>query len=156
MNMSRLLAPLALALPLAVHAQAAGVLQLVTPSEAVQYQGEAGWAEPASEVRMRGASPSIEITTPTPQPDLKLKAPFGIAVQFQSLPDAAIVPSTFRVLYGALKFDITSRLAKFVQLTPTGFTLERAQIPAGRHRLVLQVQDEKQRVAERELRFEVE
>ena len=37
-----------------------------------------------------------------------------------------------------------------------GFSLENAQIPVGRHRLTLQVQDEKQRVAERELRFEVE
>ena len=60
------------------------------------------------------------------------------------------------MLYGALKFDITSRITKFVKVTPAGFSLENAQIPVGKHRLILQVQDEKQRLAERELRIEVE
>ena len=41
-------------------------------------------------------------------------------------------------------------------VTREGFTLENANIPTGKHRLILQVQDAKQRVAERELRVEVE
>ena len=60
------------------------------------------------------------------------------------------------MLYGAFKIDITARITKFVKVTTEGFNLENAQIPVGKHRLTLQVQDEKQRVAERELRFEVE
>ena len=59
-------------------------------------------------------------------------------------------------MYGAFKLDITNRITKFVQVTKEGFSLENAQIPVGKHRLTLQVQDEKQRVAERELRVEVE
>jgi hypothetical protein len=59
-------------------------------------------------------------------------------------------------MYGAFKLDITGRITKFVQVTKEGFTLEKAQIPPGKHRMILQVQDEKQRVAERELRVEVE
>jgi hypothetical protein len=60
------------------------------------------------------------------------------------------------VLYGALKLDITNRVTKYVQVNEQGFNLENAQIPVGKHRLTLQVQDEKQRLVERELRFEVE
>lgn len=128
---------------------------LVSPKEALDYQGALGY-EQFGEVRLRGAAPAIEIVTPSAAGDQKLKSPFAIAVRFQPLPDAAIVPATFRVLYGALKLDITSRITKFVQVTPAGFSFDRAQIPAGRHKLTLQVEDDKQRVAERELRFEIE
>lgn len=60
------------------------------------------------------------------------------------------------MMYAALRFYIASRMTKFVKVTKDGFSLENAQIPAGKHRLTMQVQDEKQRVAERELRLEVE
>ena len=100
--------------------------------------------------------PQIDILKPEPVADLKVKAPFAISVLFKGQSDAAIDPATFKVMYGAMKFDITSRITKFVKVTPTGFSLENAQIPSGKHRLILQVQDDKQRVAERELRVEVE
>ena len=41
-------------------------------------------------------------------------------------------------------------------MTQDGFSLDNARVPPGRHRLTLQVLDGKQRVAERELRLEVE
>ena len=59
-------------------------------------------------------------------------------------------------MYGALKIDITSLVVRFITVTKDGFTLDQAQLPAGKHRLTLQVQDSRQRVAERELRVEVE
>ncbi len=128
---------------------------LVSPAEAVSYQGEAGFNEPAP-LRARALIPQIDILKPDPVSDLKVKAPFAISVLFKGQSDAAIDPATFKVMYGAMKFDITSRITKFVKVTPTGFSFDKAQIPVGKHRLILQVQDEKQRVAERELRVEVE
>ena len=128
---------------------------LISPAEAVSYQGEGGYNEPAA-LRARALVPQIDILKPEPVADLKVKAPFAISVLFKGQSDAAIDPATFKVMYGAMKFDITSRITKFVKVTPTGFNLENAQIPVGKHRLTLQVQDEKQRVAERELRVEVE
>jgi len=128
---------------------------LISPSEAVSYQGEAGFNEPAP-LRARGLVPQIDILKPDPASDLKVKAPFAISVLFKGQSDAAIDPATFKVMYGAMKFDITSRITKFVKVTPAGFSFDKAQIPVGKHRLILQVQDEKQRVAERELRVEVE
>lgn len=128
---------------------------LVTPIEAIAFKGEEGFnAEPA--LRPRAVVPLIDIVRPEPVTDLKVKAPFAIAVQFKSQADAPIDPATFKVMYGALKLDITSRITKFVTVTKDGFNLENAKIPVGKHRLTLQIQDEKQRVAERELRVEVE
>ena len=128
---------------------------LVTPAEAQLYRGEDGFNEPPA-LRPRTATPQIDILRPAASADLKVKAPFPIAVAFKGLPDAAIDPATFRVLYGMLKIDISSRITKFVTVTKDGFSMDNAQIPAGKHRLTLQVKDEKQRVAERELRVEVE
>ena len=92
----------------------------------------------------------------SPAPGLKVKAPFAITVQFVGQADSPIDPATFQVFYGALKIDITSRITRFVKVTKEGFSLENAQIPSGKHRVSLQVQDEEQRLAERELRVEVE
>ena len=128
---------------------------LVSPAEAQAFKGEEGFNE-APALRPRALVPQIDIVKPDTVGELKLKAPFAIEVLFRPQNDAAIDPSTFKVMYGALKFDITSRIRKFVAVTPAGFSLGSAQIPAGRHKLTLQVQDEKQRFAERELRIEVE
>ena len=128
---------------------------LVSPAEAIEFRGEQGFYE-APALRPRALVPLIDILKPEPAADLKVKAPFAIAVQFRGQADSPIDPTSFKVLYGAFKIDITARITKFVKVTTEGFNLENAQIPVGKHRLTLQVQDEKQRVAERELRFEVE
>lgn len=128
---------------------------LVTAAEAIQFKGEEAFDAPPA-LRPRAVIPLIDILKPEPAADLKVKAPFAITVEFKGQPDAPIDPTTFKVMYGALKLDITGRITKFVKVGKDGFSLENAQIPVGRHRLTLQVQDEKQRVAERELRFEVE
>ncbi|MDD5030158.1 MAG: hypothetical protein PHH58_11760 [Rhodoferax sp.] len=128
---------------------------LVTPEEAIAYQGEAGF-NARKVVRVRAVVPLIDILKPQANAQSIVKAPFGIDVKFKSLSDAAIDPATFKVMYGAFKFDITNRITEFVKVTPDGFSLDNAKIPAGKHRLILQVQDEKQRLAERELRIEVE
>ena len=128
---------------------------LVSPSEAREFKGEEGYNE-APALRPRAVVPLIDILKPEAVADLKVKAPFAISVLFKSQADAPIDPATFKVMYGAFKLDITSRITKFVKVTKDGFSLENAQIPSGKHRLTMQVMDEKQRVAERELRVEVE
>jgi hypothetical protein len=128
---------------------------LVNAAEAIEFKGEQGFLEIAA-LRPRAVMPQIDILKPEATQDLKVKAPFAIAVAFKPQADAAIDPATFKVMYGALKLDITSRITKFVKVTREGFALENAQIPSGKHRLTLQIQDELKRVAERELRVEVE
>ncbi len=128
---------------------------LVTGGEARDFKGEEGFNEQPA-LRPRALVPLIDILKPEVASDLKVKAPFAIAVQFKGQQDSPIDPATFKVMYGALKIDITSRITKFVTVTKDGFSLDNARVPPGRHRLTLQVLDEKQRVAERELRLEVE
>ncbi len=128
---------------------------LVNADEALKFEGEAGFmAQPG--LRARSVMPLIDILQPESVPDGKLKAPFAIAVAFRPQNDAAIDVNSFKVLYGGLKFDITSRLAQYTHITSDGFKLDNANIPKGKHRLTLQIQDTKQRLAERELRIEVE
>jgi hypothetical protein len=150
------LALLSVLLPTA-DAQSAGPGQhwLVSPAEAITFQGEAGFNAPPP-LRPRAAMPQIEILRPEPAPELKVKAPFPITVKFKPLPDAEIDASSFKVMYGALRFDITGRITKLIEVTKDGFALENAQIPTGKHRLILQVQDNLKRTAERELRVEVQ
>ena len=138
-----------------VQAQTPPADWLVSPAEALSYQGEGGFNEQPA-LRARAVVPQIDILKPELAADLKVKAPFSIAVLFKAQSDAAIDPGTFKVMYSALKYDITSRITKFVKVTAAGFSLDNALIPPGKHRLTLQVQDEKQRVAERELRVEVD
>jgi hypothetical protein len=128
---------------------------LVTPAEAREFRGEDAYNEQPA-LRARSVVPLIDIVKPEPAMDLKVKAPFPIVVQFKGQQDSAIEPATFKVLYGFLKIDITDRITKFVKVTKEGFALDKANIPVGKHRLTLQVADDKQRIAERELRVEVE
>jgi hypothetical protein len=128
---------------------------LVTPSEAFDFKGQDGFNEQPA-LRPRGVTPLIDILKPEQANEAKVKAPFAIEVKFTGQADAPIDPATFKVMYGALKIDITSRITKYVTVTRDGFNYENAKIPVGKHRLILQVQDEKNRIAERELRIEVE
>ena len=128
---------------------------LVNSTEAIQFKGEDGFNEQPA-LRPRAVVPLIDILKPEAAADLKVKAPFPISVLFKGQADSPIDPTTFKVMYGALKIDITSRITQFVTVTKDGFSLDNAQIPVGKHRLTLQVLDDKMRVAERELRLEVE
>ena len=65
-----------------------------------------------------------------------------IEVSFKPAPGTRIVPSTFRVLYGLMKIDLTDRLKKHTTVTETGVIVDQAQVPAGQHRLILQVDDD--------------
>lgn len=127
---------------------------LVTAAEAREFQGEAGYHEPLP-LRPRQVLPGIDVLKPGAAGELKVRSPFPIAVQFRSM-DSAIVPASFKLLYGAMRVDITERITRLVKVEPGGFALEQAQVPPGKHKLVLVVQDEKQRTAEREIRLDVE
>lgn len=128
---------------------------LISPSEAIEFKGEEGFNAPPAK-RTRSLLPVIDIVRPITAADLKVKAPFAVEVQFNSTKDAPVNPATFKVLYGAFKVDITNRITQFVKVTASGFSLEDAQIPVGKHRLILQITDVQQRTSERDLRIQVE
>ena len=81
-NLIALVFTAALTLPVAAQAQnsAAQGDWLVSPAEAMSFKGEDGFNEPPA-LRARALVPQIDIIKPEPVADLKVKAPFAIAVQ---------------------------------------------------------------------------
>jgi hypothetical protein len=128
---------------------------LVSGDEARLLGGEQGYAEAAA-LRPRAVTPTIEIAAPELAPDTILRSPLSLVLRFQRQADAAIDPASFRMLYGASRTDITLRVTDMAAVTAEGVTLASVSLPPGRHLLVLQVQDAKGRLAERELRLVVQ
>jgi hypothetical protein len=95
----------------------------------------------------------IRVVAPTPQ--AAVAAPLRIELAFDSAPGARVVPSTFRILYGVLKIDLTERLRRFATISERGVVVEQAVVPDGLHRLFVQVADDKGNVAEQELLLRV-
>lgn len=124
---------------------------LVTPDEAARLALQAH--TPLWTTKVAGA-PQIEVLRPMLDA-APLSSPLPIELRFRSSADAAIDVSTFRVFYGAFQLDVTQRLLKSVVVRADGLRVEQAAIPPGSHRLVLQIADDQQRQATRELRFTV-
>lgn len=141
--------------------------ELISPSEAGrerEARAKSGEAADMPEARTRslpGASPlaaapggfAIRVLMPTPQ--AAVTAPLRIELLFDTPPGTRIVPSTFRVLYGVLKIDLTERLRRFATISERGVVVEQAMVPDGMHRLFLQVANDRGNVAEQELRLRV-
>jgi hypothetical protein len=142
------------------RAQGAGAFELISSSEA-QQEAKAE-AEAPPEIRPRAAvvsrpdATAIRVVSPSTAGNAGgVAAPVRIEVAFKAAPGARIVPSTFRVLYGLLKIDLTDRLRKHATVSESGVVVEGAQVPDGQHRLILQVADDQGNTAEQELRIRV-
>jgi hypothetical protein len=152
--------------PAAGPAQAAPQLafELVTRAEAARDRELRPKNETfdAPEVRTRSvpgaaaaAAPVFAIRVLAPTPQVAVTAPLRIELAFDAPPGARVVPSSFRVLYGVLKIDLTDRLRRFSTISERGVVVDQAVVPDGLHRLFLQVADDKGNVAEQELRLRV-
>ncbi|HRK37862.1 MAG TPA: hypothetical protein PK347_05680 [Burkholderiaceae bacterium] len=133
----------------------AATWQIVNEAEMLEYGGPQGFDAPAP-LRTRSVQPSIELISPVPSQDGKVNVPFPIQVKFLTTAGSFIRPDTLRILYGAMKFDVTDRMRALIQITPNGFQVDNADIPKGKHRLLIQVKDDKDRVAEKDIRLQVE
>jgi hypothetical protein len=129
-------------------------LQLVTEAEARQSQA----SPPLALTESRPADPQApEIALVDPQDTGKpLHNPFNMEVFFKSRSAAGLDFSNFRAYYGAPKIDVTDRLLKEAVRTPTGIRLAIVSVPSGSHRILLQIRDSMNRVAEKKLYFRVE
>jgi hypothetical protein len=130
-------------------------LLLITDDEAAR---EASYAATVDErflprsVPVLGA-PLIQVSSPSIV-DV-LRAPFPIRVEFKAGEGAEVLPATFKVYYGLLKLDITDRVVQKVRVQASGVAIEEADIPAGSHKLILQVKDSRGRLGETALSFKV-
>ena len=138
--------------------QAGGAFDLITAAEAQQTAKAELEAPP--EIRTRQVvipkpnAPGIRVISPAAAATT-VAAPLRIEVAFTPTPGTRIVPSSFRVLYGLLKIDLTDRLRRHATVTESGVVVDRAVVPDGQHRLILQVADDQGNTAEQELRIRV-
>lgn len=162
--MSKLMRALALAgaalsmVWLPAHAQGGGAFELITAGEAqreARAEAEAPELITPRAAPPRGDATAIRVVSPAGAGGAGVAAPVRIEVAFKPAPGARIVPSTFRVLYGLLKIDLTDRLKKHATVSETGVVVDNAQVPDGQHRLILQVADDQGNTAEQELRIRV-
>ena len=127
-------------------------VQLVTPEEVAQFKGD---AQETLTIPLAGDEPLIEVISPVIK-DGKVASPVSIEVRFKAATGKAIDSSTFKIFYGAFKLDVTSRLLKTAKVSNAGFAIEKADIPAGAHRLVMRVSDDSGATGLTELKFTVE
>ncbi len=140
--------------------------ELITPSEALRDREVRPKDEAASmnEIRPRSLPPAapgaagkpvFAIRVVSPSSQATVKAPLRIELTFETPPGTRVVPSTFRVLYGVMKLDLTERLRRFATISERGVIVDQAVVPDGLHRLLMTVADEQGNVAEQELRLRV-
>ena len=150
-----IIAALALA-PLTGHA-----FELVTEREAeasmhAQRQQADAAPAPRNKVRLRSldlSQPRIEVLRPDLQRSDELRSPLPVEVRFHAKPGAKINRDSFRAYYGMFRIDVTQRLLAHAEITGDGIRVDDAELPEGSHRLLLRIEDDAQRVGERELRF---
>lgn len=98
-------------------------------------------------------APIIEVE----QPDetKPITPPVTIRIRFRSHEGATIDLTSFRVTYGWLGVDITKQIIKHARVSASGLLAKNADIPAGHHRVTLQVADNMHRVGIRTFEFTV-
>jgi hypothetical protein len=128
----------------------ARAFELVSRDEARRDAAAPDYAAKALPV---AGAPTIELVSP----DVKqpLVGAVNIVVRWTANDGASIDLSSFRVLYGRLRIDVTERLASHATLSPTGLEAPNATLPEGSHRLTIQIADSLKRVARHEITLEV-
>lgn len=91
----------------------------------------------------------------TPKLNASMRAPIALRLRFEPDKDTAIRPETFKVKYGSLRIDITSRITGATEVTPTGLEISQASLPKGRHTLFFAIEDAVGRTNERQVQFEI-
>ena len=98
-------------------------------------------------------APVIELSSP------KLFAPVSsptpIELKFQPTPPSAVKPETFKVLYGSFEIDITKRILNVAKVTESGLLVQEANLPKGKHKLIMVVEDTYGRRGNKAIEFEV-
>lgn len=80
-----------------------------------------------------------------------VQSPVDIQILVVPTDNAPVDWSSLRVLYGALRFDITDRILARAQREDNQLSISAVKVPNGAHRLLIQVSDTQHRQVQREL-----
>ena len=98
-------------------------------------------------------APIIELSAP--KLSIPVSSPTPIELKFQPTPPSAVKPETFKVLYGSFEIDITKRILNVAKVTESGVFVQGANLPKGKHKLLMVVEDTAGRRGNRSIDFEV-
>lgn len=135
-------------------AHAFNIVSVQEAEESARYEA----AHPVTEVATKAfdpMAPRIEVLSPDLAVVSAIESPLGIRVKFQAMGGKEILPESFRTYYGAFRIDITERLLKATKVTKEGIQVDKAELPTGSHRLFLKIEDNADRIGEREVKFTV-
>ena len=99
-------------------------------------------------------APLIELSAP--KISAPVNSPTVIEVKFKSTAPSTVKPDSFRVLYGAFEIDITKRILSLTKVTETGVFVQEANLPKGKHKLLMVVEDTSGRKGNRVFEFVVQ
>jgi len=102
---------------------------------------------------VEAGAPIIEIEQPNE--NRPITAPVTIRLRFRAQGGASIDVTSFHATYGWLAIDITRRIIEHAQVSASGLVATNAEIPAGHHKVTLQISDNMRRVATRTFEFTV-
>jgi len=102
---------------------------------------------------VEAGAPIIEIEQPNE--NRPITAPVTIRLRFRAQGGASIDVTSFHATYGWLAIDITRRIIEHAQVNASGLVAANAEIPAGHHKVTLQIADNMRRVASRTFEFTV-
>jgi hypothetical protein len=108
-----------------------------------------GFTSPATQA----GAPVIEVDQPDETKPMNV--PVTIRLRFRPQGGAVIDLTSFRATYGWLAIDITQRILEHAQVNASGLLASGADIPAGHHKVTLQVADNMHRVGMRTFEFTV-
>ncbi len=98
-------------------------------------------------------APVIELSAP--KLSAAVSSPTPIELKFQPTPPSSVKPETFKVLYGSFEIDITKRILNVAKVTESGVFVQEANLPKGKHKLLMVVEDTAGRRGNRSVDFEV-
>jgi hypothetical protein len=84
-----------------------------------------------------------------------VNSPTPIELKFQSTPPSTVKPETFKVLYGSCEIDMTKRILSVAKVTESGVSVQEANLPKGKHKLLMVVEDTAGRRGNRSIDFEI-
>jgi hypothetical protein len=101
-------------------------------------------------------APQILVESPKTGGD-PIHAPVSIALKFVPAAGAAIDPAAFKVAARILGgwMDVTPEILKHAQVKASGVQVTGAMLPKGKHRIRLQIKDDKGRLGENVIGFEI-
>ncbi len=126
---------------------------LVSPDEVARERSRG--EPPRVRGSARGDIGGPEIVLVNPRSLQNNPSPLDIELRFLPNPPSKIVRGSLRVLYGFFGFDVTDRMTRHAEVTPSGILAKNAELPAGSHSITIEISDNRERVGRKTFRFEI-